>query len=110
MRKFLRDNGFALTLACLCLLLSAWLYSTDLLSPSSVVQLTADGSGAHPLPDIYTSLGGPRPPSEIAQDNSLRLNPRAKTPAPRSSVAGLPEIPDSDLSPAEYKAPAPQHR
>jgi hypothetical protein len=109
MRKFLRDNGFALTLACLCLLLSAWLYSTDLLSPSSVVQLTSDGNGTRPLPDIYTSLGGPRPPNEIAQDTSLRVNPRAKTPAPRSSVAGLPEIRDSDLSPAEWKA-QPPHR
>jgi hypothetical protein len=109
MRKFLRDNGFALTLACLCLLLSAWLYSTDLLSPSSVAQLTADGNGSHPLPDIYTSLGGPRPPSEIAQDNSLRVNPRTKTPAQRSSVAGLPDIPDSDLSPADWKA-QPPHR
>jgi hypothetical protein len=100
MSKFLRDNGFALTLAFLCLLLSAWLYSADLLSPSSVAQ----------LPDINKSLGGPRPPAEIAQDAAPRQGPRVKTTVQHlNDVAGLPEIPASDLSPADWKA-LPPHR
>ncbi len=110
MSKFLRDNGFALTLACLCLLLSAWLYSADLLSPASVAQLASDSDPSRSLPDINKTLGGPRPAAEIAQDNAMRQGgPRVKT-APRSnSVAGLPGIPDSDLSPADWKA-LPPHR
>jgi hypothetical protein len=109
MSKFLRDNGFALTLACLCLLLSAWLYSADLLSPSSVAQLTADRDPVH-LPDINKSLGGPRAPTDVAQDNAQRPGPRVKTASQRAnSVAGMPGIADSDLSPADWKA-LPPHR
>jgi hypothetical protein len=112
MSKFLRDNGFALTLAILCLLLSAWLYGADILGQSSVAQLSAENDRANPVPDINKSLGGPRMP-DIAQESSPRQIPRAKsaTPAqPRpTGVAGLPEITDSDLTPTGWQAD-PEHR
>jgi hypothetical protein len=110
MSKFLRDNGFALTLASLCLLLSAWLYGADILGQSSATQLSAETDRSYPAPDINKSLGGPRMPVDLAQENASRQIPRAKPAQPRANdVAGLPGLSDTDLTPTDWQA-QPQHR
>ena len=113
MSKFLRDNGFALTLASFCLLLSAWLYGADILGQSSVAQQSAENDQTHTLPDVVNSLGGPRLATDAAQESLSHQIPRVKpasTVSPRSnSVAGLPDLKDSDMSPAAWQAePKPQ--
>src|SRR5580704_10416572 len=113
MSKFLRDNGFALTLASFCLLLSAWLYGADILGRSSADQRNAENDQTHSLPDVVNSLGGRRITTDAAQETLTHQIPRVKAVAtvlPHSnSVAGLPEIKDTDLSPTAWQAdPKPQ--